>query len=256
MFAMKIIRLSLLALLLITVQSFAASFIDDLMEAGNKAYQDGNYEEALNNYEKILHEGYVSPALFYNIGNSHFRQNQIGLAILNYERSLKMKPNDENVIYNLNIAKARIVDRIQTVPELFIFSWWKSIITTFNASGWSLIVLILYLALIVIAIVWFITKSSNLKSVLFISGMANAVVLLIAVILLISSIRFETENDFGILLQTTVTAKASPTDKSGDAFVIHEGVKFQITDKLDQWSEIKLEDGKIGWILQNTFEKI
>ncbi|NUM63623.1 MAG: hypothetical protein HUU44_16050, partial [Ignavibacteriaceae bacterium] len=43
---------------------------------------------------------------------------------------------------------------------------------------------------------------------------------------------------------------------STDAFVIHEGLKVNLEDKIDNWVKIKLADGKVGWVENEAVEKI
>ena len=51
-------------------------------------------------------------------------------------------------------------------------------------------------------------------------------------------------------------SKISPDAQSNDAFVIHEGIKFEIEDKVGAWAKIKLPDGKVGWLPDTSFEEI
>ena len=90
----------------------------------------------------------------------------------------------------------------------------------------------------------------------FIFGTLNIVALILSVVLFFSSLSRESSNDYGILLNSVVTAKISPDDQSNDAFVIHEGIKFKIEDEVNNWVKIKLSDGKVGWVPSNTFEVI
>ena len=52
----------------------------------------------------------------------------------------------------------------------------------------------------------------------------------------------------GVVFAATVTAKSSPSDNSVDLFVIHRGLKVDVTDNVGEWIEIRLSNGKIGWI--------
>lgn len=233
-----------------------ASRLDELMEKGNSAFQNEQYEEALRYYNEILNEGYVSYGLHYNLGNTYFRLNQLGLSILNYERALKLSPNDEDVLYNLNIVKARTKDRIKEVPEIFITQWWNTIISTISPKGWSILVIGFYLILLVLIVFWLFTKSPVVRQSVFYLGFANIFLLLICVLFLFTSIQRENSNKYGVLLTEEITAKLSPDSDSGDAFLIHEGVKFEIEDELMDWAEIKLPDGKVGWLPKVSFDEI
>ena len=55
----------------------------------------------------------------------------------------------------------------------------------------------------------------------------------------------------------TVTAKSSPSVNSVDLFVLHEGTKVIITDgSMKGWKEIRIADGKEGWIETTKLEEI
>ena len=60
----------------------------------------------------------------------------------------------------------------------------------------------------------------------------------------------------GIIVEQVVTVKSSPEPNSTDAFVIHEGLKVNLEDKLDTWVKIRLADGKVGWIENNLVKQI
>ncbi len=240
---------------------FAASIfgngrLDDIMNKGNAAFQKENYEEALKNYNSILNEGYVSSALYFNIGNSYYRLGKLGLSILYYEKTLKLSPDNEDAIYNLSVARVHTKDKIKEVPELFIVKWWNSFLSFLPTSGWAMVVLAVYFIMLIFVAGWFFTKSSSVKQYTFFGGSAALAILILSIVFLISSINHENSKKFGILLRQVTTAKVSPDKGSSDAFVIHEGVKFRIEDELQGWNEIKLPDGKVGWIQQKSFEKI
>ncbi len=61
---------------------------------------------------------------------------------------------------------------------------------------------------------------------------------------------------YAIVMQPTVTVKSSPDAGGTNLFVVHEGLKVRITDKLGDWVEIRLADGNKGWLLLETIERI
>ncbi len=252
---MKKITLILTVFFLIGSSIFAQN-IETLMKTGNEAYQNNKYSEAIDNYQKIIKQGYISSELFYNLGNAYFKNNKLGKAILYYEKALKLSPLDEDAAYNLKIAKARTVDKIKEIPQLFIVRWWNILLSVFNTSGWQIIVLVFYFLLLASIGVYFLIKNINIQRIAFILGFFNLIAFAISVILLISSYTRETSNNYGILQKSVASVKISPDSQSNDAFVIHEGSKFLIEDKVNNWVKIKLADGKVGWLPENTFETI
>lgn len=256
---MKIFLKLLLSLLLFAftnVKSFVQTEAEAAMQSGNSFYQKENYKAAAQEYESVLQLGYESAPLFYNLGNTYFRLNELGKAILNYEKSLKLEPGDEDAIYNLRIAEARTVDKIQTVPKIFISEWWEILVTSFSVSGWGIVFVIFYIIMLGLIAFYFLTRSGRMQRFAFYLGVVNLSVVFLVLILFVLSYNREVNSNYGVLIEDMITAKQSPNQQSSDAFVIHEGVKFEIQETLNNWAKIKLEDGKVGWLPENSFGKI
>jgi tetratricopeptide (TPR) repeat protein len=242
---------------------FISSFVkiygqlpEELMRQGNKFYQSGQFETAVEAYEKVLSQGFESSALYYNLGNAFFKEGKIGSAILNYEKGLKLSPGDEDLSYNLRIANARTVDKISEVPQLFLTKWWDVLITSFSVTAWSFIVLIVYLVFIACIGLYLLSKKFKMQKMAFLFGSASLSVLIFSIIILVSRYNREAFSSYGVLLEANYTVKSGPDIKSNDAFVIHEGIKFIVEDKVTDWYKIRLVDGKVGWVQGKSFAEI
>lgn len=251
----KIAGLVIIAALMITSNLFAQTS-DELMKSANKFYQNGNYKLAIESYQKILSQGLESGALYFNLGNAYFRSGKIGYAIFYYERGLKLEPNDEDLLYNLRIANSRTVDKITELPKLFIISWWEGLITSLSVSGWSFVVVFVFWILLTSITIYFFSRHMSIQKISFLSGSIALALLIFAAVLLFARVNREAATNYGILLEPAYSAKVSPDSKSSDAFVIHEGIKFSIEDHVNDWSKIRLVDGKVGWIQKNAFGQI
>ena len=84
----------------------------------DKAYQENKYAEAIKMYENILATQGESAVVYYNLGNSYFKEKNMAKAVLNYERALLLDPSDASARYNLKMAQQAIVDKIEVLPEL------------------------------------------------------------------------------------------------------------------------------------------
>ncbi len=246
----------LFSLFIISGLKILAQSPEHFMQIANRYYQEKNYQEAINTYQKILSQGYESSALYYNLGNSYFRLGKLGYAILNYERALKLSPGDDDILYNLRIANARTVDRIIELPKLFIVKWWEILLTSLTLNNWSLLTILFYMLLLISISIYLYTKNITLQRYAFNSGIISLIIFVILIIILISRFNYEKSTNYGILLESVYSAKVAPDENSNDVFIIHEGVKFIIEDKVNDWSKIRLADGKIGWIQNKVFEKI
>ena len=59
-----------------------------------------------------------------------------------------------------------------------------------------------------------------------------------------------------IIMSPTIAIKSSPQETGTDLFILHEGTKVYIVGKLDNWFEIRLSDGKQGWLQKTAIEPI
>ncbi len=247
---------TLIFILLILTSSLFAQTPDELMLEGNKFYQTGQYENAVDAYHKILSQGYESEALYYNLGNAYFKSGKVGFAILSYEKGLKLSPGDDDLSYNLRIANARTVDKITELPKLFIIQWWDVLITSFSLSGWSFIVILMYLIFLTSIGLYLLSGKIRIQRLAFLAGSSSLAVFIICVVILISRYNREAATNYGILTDQAYSVKIAPDIKSNDAFVIHEGIKFAVEDHVSDWYKIRMLDGKVGWIQKSAFGQI
>ncbi len=246
----------LLFLLLLLTGISPASQVDELMKQGNDFYQNKNYEQAVQSYEKLISEGYEGVSLFYNLGNAYYREGKIGYAILNYEKALRLSPNDDDVRHNLAIANTKTLDRIDTLPEFFLFRWWESLLSFFSLQGWTYFSYVLYIFSLIAFGIYFFTKNPQIQRYSFFGGLILISFFILSVVILSVNLNRELNVKHGIVIEPAVSAKLSPDTKSNDAFVIHEGLKVQLEDKVDNWVKIRLNDGKIGWLPETDVAKI
>ena len=156
----------------------------------------------------------------------------------------------------LALANSRTIDKLNTLPDFFLFQWWESTLAVFTFSGWIYLSYVLYVLLLGIILFYFFTRRPDNQRLAFFSGLATFFLLIIAVS--ISAIKFNREYNIknGIVVEQSATAKLSPDPDSKDAFVIHEGLKVRLEDKVDNYYKIRLKDGKLGWLPSNDIKMI
>ena len=234
----------------------AASQPEDMMQMGNSYYREGAYDKAIEEYKKLVDEGFVGTSLFYNLGNANYRTGKIGYAILYYEKALELSPSDEDVKHNLEFAQLSTVDRIQPLPRFFLFDWWEALLGLFSINGWAYVVFVLYLLVILFSGAYSYSKTIKQQKLFFFLGIAGVFLLAFSISLLVIKINREATLKRLVIVEQAVTVKFSPDPQSTDAFVIHEGLKVNLEDQLDTWVKIRLADGKVGWIERNYVEQI
>ena len=225
----------------------------ELYKSAAQLYKANQFDQAAADYEKILSQGYKSAEVYYNLGNCYYKLNSVNKAILNYERAIKLNPQDEDAVHNLAIANTKVIDKIQPVPSLAILNAWNGIIDAKTSHGWALVALVfIWLALVFFAVYLFV----GVRRFSIAAG-AILVILSVAVISIAASKSSkEQQSDAAILMVSNSFVKSAPDTNGNDLFMLHEGVKFQILDRVGEWSKIRLADGKVGWIERGNYEKI
>jgi tetratricopeptide (TPR) repeat protein len=219
-----------------------------LFQKANQAYQKQDYQKAIELYQNILGQGYQATEIYYNLGNAYFRLNNLGQAILNYEKALKLNPNDPDISYNLELANLRVVDRLELPPRFFLFEWWDSLKTYFSLTQLTQLVAVLFILSVSLVILWLFIRRYRLKRWLLTGTIISGVLFIFwGYILILQSEGYRNRHQ-GIVLTPTVTVMSAPDEASTDVFLLHEGVKIRLDEQRETWVKISLPDGKSGWI--------
>ena len=217
----------------------------------NKALIAENYNDAIDKYESILNNGYESTELYYNLGNAYYRAEYIGKSIWAYSNALEISPRNSDIAHNLSIANTRIVDRIE-MPKSFIFitiyRYIKSIMTT---NEWilfgSFLIFIKSIHFTGMRLGFYLGKMYKMTSTLLIS-----LIMIVHIFAMDSYIDKQRKNT-AIVISNNVNAYSGPFyGDNSKLFQINEGIKVNISNQQEDWTEIILIDGKKGWIPSET----
>jgi tetratricopeptide (TPR) repeat protein len=232
-----------------------ADLASDMFAEANQFYQEGSFGQAIEKYEEILNAGYESGELYYNLANAFYKEGNIGKARLNYERALLWLEGDEAVTQNLELLKLRLVDQIEEPPRLFISVWWDALLNIFNTSTLGIVVLIIFwIVLVNAAIFMYFRKRGRIKwKSAFVTSLM--VWLFLLTIWVNKIYLFETEK-YGVILAPTITVHAEPAENTTELFVLHEGTRVRVERSSNGWLEIRLADGKTGWLQSSVLEII
>lgn len=229
---------------------------DEQLVIANKFYTEGKYQEAVLAYENIIKSGSESSELYYNMGNAYYKQNIIAKAILNYEKALKLAPNNKDVKYNLELCNRLVVDQIEVLPIFFLTKWIRNTRNLFSSDFWALISISAFgIALLFISF-YLYSKGIAFKKLSFWLGFVTLLVSFGSYLFSGQQKNQITEGGSAIIMSSSVTVKSSPDASGTDLFVIHEGTKVSIEDKLSDWKEVKLSDGSKGWLKTADIEII
>ena len=253
----KLLKISLLILLcLLPVSAISQETADEKFIRGGDSFTAGDYEKALEIWIDIYNTGYRSAELEYNIGNAYFKLNNVPEAIIFFERAHLHKPADEDINYNLQIARTLVVDRFEEIPELFFVRWYNFLALVMPTNSWARLSLTTFILCLIFLSVYFYTSKYKLKVTGFWLAILLLIVSLASLALTFRNKTLVYDNKNAIIFSPVVNGKSSPDNSGTDLFVLHEGTKVSVEDEVGEWLEIRLSDGNKGWIPANSLEII
>ena len=231
------------------------AFAADFQEA-NEAYIAGDFETATAAYEELVATGNESADLYYNLGNSYYRQGQLAPAILNYERALKVDATPADAAFNLKHVQSKTVDKIEPVGSIFLVDWWKACYRVASPDVWAYVSVGLFLLVLVGLSIFIFGKIVWLRKTSFSISIIALICTIFAAVFAVERHQELTDASQAIVFAPTITIKSSPDNSGTDLFILHEGTKVTIKSTLDAWSEIQTEDGNTGWLPSEVIEII
>ena len=222
----------------------------------DSAYVQEHYQQAAKDYEALLKQG-VSADIYYNLGNCYYRMDNMTQAVLNYERALLLSPGDKDIRFNLQMARSKTIDKITPESEMFFVTWYRSLVNVQSVDSWARTALIALFGAIALALLYLFANPIWLRKVGFFGGILLLMVFLTSNLFAWQQKRNLSHRSGAIVIKSAVNVKSTPSKNGTDLFILHEGTKVTITDAtMKEWKEIRVADGKEGWLETSEIEVI
>lgn len=229
-------------------------FLNILFSQANAQYAEGNYAEAVAQYEQVIAEQ-PSAEAYYNLGNAYFKQGELAQAILAYERALRIEPSYKDAKHNLLFAQSRIVDNIEDTQSFFLSNWLKAIRNALNQQTWMILSIALFICMLIGFFLFAFSQTVWVRKTAFYTSLVALLISLVACINAGSLHHRDTARAEAIITQGIVNAKSSPDRSGTDLFTVHEGTKVEITETIGDWCCIHVGN-YIGWMPLAHLERI
>lgn len=235
---------------------FCSAQNEEFFNQATTAYNAGEYQKAIDLYKDILDNGSHSASVYFNLGNSYYKLNEIAESIYYYEKALLLSPNDNEIKTNLSYAQNMTLDAIDTVPETGISKLYKNVTGKLTFDQWSYLAIAAMFIFVLLYIAFYNFNYSARKRWAFIGSLIALFVCIIAVLFAYIQQRDYNAKRPAIIFAEESSIKAEPNDTSAEIFLLHEGTKVNVVEKLNDWNKIELADGKTGWIMENQLKPL
>ena len=221
--------------------------VDEIFIQSNKYYTNGNYKAALDGYLEIINSGFESSELYFNLGNTFYKLNNIPESNFYFEKALAISPNDLDVITNLSFAQNLRIDKIENLPVSQIQNIKISILDLFSEKSWAYLFVTSVWLLCICFLLYLFLKNSKSKRIFF---NLSILITLISFSSLYLNYEKKTLNNikYAIIFDKEIEVWSEPNKISELKFLLHEGTKVKQIDIIEDWVNIQLENGTLGWI--------
>ena len=229
--------------------------LDSIFDQSNAFYTDGKYQMAIDGYKDILNSGFESAELYYNLGNAFYKLNNIPESNFFYEKARSISPTDEDILINLSYAQNLRIDKIEKLPITQTQNFKINILNLLSERGWSVLLIILAWIACVSFVLYLSANNSGNKRIFF----TQFIILMIGLIV-VSTINYEKKNlnneKFAIIYDKEIEVWSEPNKISELKFLLHEGTKVKQIDTIQDWVNIQLENGTLGWIQSSSIKTL
>jgi tetratricopeptide (TPR) repeat protein len=219
-----------------------------VFDQATDSYNDGAYEIAIDLYKSILDSGEHSAELYYNIGNSYYKLNDIPNSIYFYEKALILAPHDAEILNNLGYAQQMTLDAIDTLPETGLARFYKKLTNALLFDQWAYLAIVFMFLFILLYVLFYYSRYSSRKRWAFIGSITCLFVSLATIAFAYIAQSDSNANRPAIIFTDEIAIQAEPNTASGEVFVLHAGTKVHVLEALNDWNKIRLADGKTGWV--------
>ena len=147
-------------------------------------------------------------------------------------------------------------DHIDAVPEFFVKTWLSNLRNLLSSTTWAVLSLVFLAAMLGSALFYLLSRRLVRRKIGFYGNATDFLLLVLTLCFAAIARREAIDRTSAVVLRDAVAVKSSPDQNSTDLFILHEGTKVEISDRLNGWCEITIADGKKGWMECSTFETI
>jgi len=227
-----------------------------LLDSATHCYERQEYAKAAALYDSLITLGYHSASLAYNLGNCYYKQEDFIHAILQYERALKTDPANEDIAYNLKLAKLNVVDKSDDIEKGLFNRWYDTMLQQQSPHNWLRDALIALWSAFLLGVLFLFLNRKRLKRIFF--SLSVLMLLFSSLLFFLASQRktFDKTHITAIVTTQNTYIKSEPGGSGLKLFMLHGGAKVQVLDRNDGWMKIRFSAEKVGWIPEEDLEEI
>jgi len=213
--------------------------------ANEQAYQEGRYTQALEGFLSQVGDAQTDQGpLYYNIGNTYYKQGVYAKAYWAYTKAERYLPRDADLYHNRLLTETKL--GFSPMEDTGIVLWVKR----FPFLTLSEFLTLTWLATTVFAgLLWWGLLRRMYRKALVITGIC---LFLFGVGTLGRYYQTQMRSS-GVIISTRAALKAGPVKTLPTLTTLSSGTTLTRLRQQEGWAEVRLEGGLIGWISESDY---
>jgi len=230
----------------------SSSSAEDTFRAACALYGKGDYGAAIKEYNRVLDAGYESGELYYNLGNSYFKDGQLGMAVASYKRARNLMPRDSDLESNYRHALSRLAHSTPLKPRMLPIRIFNNLALYFTVNE-----LAVFLSLLFFIFAGAILLHLYLNRIkIYFTGAIGVILILFALAASLAASKVIAARREAVVVAKEVDSKFEPFERATTHFKLYEGGTVSILDLKPPWCKVRRPDGKAGWVKSSALERV
>lgn len=236
----------IVGVLLIAASAVMGTTPEEQFLQGNAHFEARHFDSAMAVYHQVLDQGMQSAPLYFNMGNTSFRQGDLGHAILYYLRARRLDPADMDIISNLDFARRFTSVQMEGVALNPVSSLFESIVQPYQLSTLAWIMSGSFFLFFAFLMARF---GLGYRNSIVRTGIYNSLFLLLVVATL-TMVKYD--HDYltrrAVIIAETAEVHTGPSELSDKELDAASGLVVEILSETDDYYNVLFENKRRGWI--------
>jgi hypothetical protein len=229
----------------------------EAVSAANQLYNMGNYTEAAQIYEQLVAQGVKDSTVFYNLGNTYYRQGDLGRAIVNYQRAARLAPRDTDIKANLELARGQAVDLLPKEATGPVTSLANMTGNWLTLNETAVLALSIWFVFGLLMLIWRQLRPGSPRTGVQYAMIVALLLVIVTGLSLASRVYVEQTQPGGVVVADAVAVSGQPGEQHATDFSLHSGTEVHIVATDGDWGRLDLPDDSMEvWIPLKAVEMI
>jgi len=240
----------------LTLSAFSAPTLaqdaatEDLFQKGLAAYQNKQFDQARENFSKLLREGQVSANLLHNLALVEYQLDQKAMALALWRKALSISPGFGPAKAGRTLLESQ--GQMRPLERDSVSLWWAR---TLENLGIQELLMLTGVVLAIFGMLWiryFAERRIALEDQKPMPAFPGTAIVSAAVLLAALGLVGMKVRDLLTVRATVVASKVNikslPSDSAVALSDISPGNEVQVRRHQDGWAQVRSGDGISGWI--------